>query len=61
MSRPFKNALCGEPTPERGYSHPDPRHGYCQRKAGHKGPYRSWSWEWNDGDNESKWRGEAKA
>jgi hypothetical protein len=64
MKVPFKNALCLEGIPEcvswgraLGLS---TRHRHCQRKDKHKGPHRSWSREWNDGDEESKWRKRAK-
>lgn len=57
---PFRNALCLRPIPEGlsssgwiGLSH---RHRVCQRKAGHPGPHRSWSRQWNEGDEKSRAR-----
>ncbi len=56
MSR-FKNALCLLAIPEDwsgcGLSI---RHCCCQRLNGHAGPHRSWSREWEGGDQESRVR-----
>lgn len=54
MSRSaFKNALCLAGLPE-GAPWLGPRFRSCQRKADHKGPHRSWSREWGEGDKESR-------
>lgn len=54
MSRPFKNTKCLDLPPDSrigfmsGYWH------RCQRKKNHPPPHRSRSFEWNDGDRESR-------
>ena len=53
----FKDALCMKPIPGADYSGLSVRHRYCQRRDKHKGPHRSWSREWNDGDDTSRLRG----
>lgn len=54
--RAFKNALCLASIPEYDYSGQSYRHCLCQRRGTHKGPHRSWSREWNEGDVESRAR-----
>lgn len=52
----FKNALCLKQIPEADYGHRvgmGARHSRCQRKSGHDGPHRSWSREWENGDEAS--------
>jgi len=63
----FKNALCLAMIPEAsnpfnyGLRWVPMRNRFCQRLRGHKGPHRSWSREWNEGEKESRLRGtEAK-
>jgi hypothetical protein len=60
MKMAFKNALCLAEVPECrewgrlcGWSC---RYRRCQRKRGHRGPHRSWSREWDDGEKESRKR-----
>jgi len=56
---PFRNALCLRVIPEdepTAWTGLDQRYGRCQRKAGHPGPHRSWSFEWNEGDGKSRVR-----
>jgi hypothetical protein len=60
MRIPFKSALCIRSIPECIFGLAglllSVRHRHCQRRNNHKGPHRSWSREWDDGDKESKER-----
>jgi len=63
MKMTFKNALCLASLPEM--SNPFAaglarcfrvRYKYCQRRADHGGPHRSWSREWTEGEKNSRLR-----